>query len=95
MLSCLSAVQGDGNIRYYEIVDEAPFIFPISEYRSTVPSKGVAMVPKRGLDVLKCETTRLLKLTSNSVEPLSFIVPRKVPPSALPMSHSFPCPGPL
>ena len=26
---------------------------------------------------MKCETTRMLKLTSNSVEPLSFIVPRK------------------
>uniref|UniRef100_A0A7S4D4C1 Coronin n=2 Tax=Heterosigma akashiwo TaxID=2829 RepID=A0A7S4D4C1_HETAK len=34
-------------------------------------------VPKRGLDVMRCETARLLKLTSSSVEPLSFIVPRK------------------
>jgi coronin-1B/1C/6 len=34
-------------------------------------------VPKRGLDVMKCETARLLKLTTTAVEPLSFIVPRK------------------
>ncbi len=27
------AGKGDGNIRYYEVVDDAPFIFPISEYR--------------------------------------------------------------
>lgn len=59
-------------------MDEAPFIFPINEYRSTTPSKGVAMVPKRGLDVMRCETARLLKLTTNAVEPLSIIVPRKV-----------------
>jgi coronin-1B/1C/6 len=71
------AGKGDGNIRYYEIVDENPWCFPISEYRSTVAAKGMAMVPKRGLDVMKCETARMLKLTSNSVEPLSFIVPRK------------------
>lgn len=38
----------------------------------------MAMIPKRGCDVMKCETARLLKLTSNSVEPLSFVVPRKV-----------------
>lgn len=38
----------------------------------------MAMIPKRGLNVMKCETARLLKLTSNSIEPLSFVVPRKV-----------------
>lgn len=71
------AGKGDGNIRYFEMVDENPYCFPISEYRSTVAAKGMAMIPKRGLDVMKCETARMLKLTSNSVEPLSFIVPRK------------------
>lgn len=71
------AGKGDGNIRYYEMVDENPFCFPISEYRSTVAAKGMAVIPKRGCDVMKCETMRMLKLTSNSVEPLSFIVPRK------------------
>ena len=35
------------------------------------------MVPKRGVNVMRCETARFLKLTSNSVMPLSFIVPRK------------------
>mmetsp|Transcript_2364 Transcript_2364/g.3399 ORF Transcript_2364/g.3399 Transcript_2364/m.3399 type:complete len:469 (+) Transcript_2364:77-1483(+) len=71
------AGKGDGNIRYYEFVDENPWCFPISEYRSMTPAKGMAMVPKRGLNISKCETARLLKLTSNSVEPLSFVVPRK------------------
>ncbi|KAM3573332.1 hypothetical protein VYU27_004691 [Nannochloropsis oceanica] len=71
------AGKGDGNIRYYEIVDGAPYIFPISEHRSTTPCKGCCLVPKRGLSVLRCETARVLKLTSNTVEALSFIVPRK------------------
>ena len=35
------------------------------------------MIPKRCVNVMGCEIARLLKLTSNSVEPLSFIVPRK------------------
>jgi hypothetical protein len=36
------------------------------------------MMPRRGVDVTKCEVTKLLKLTNKgTVEPLSFIVPRK------------------
>lgn len=86
------AGKGDGNVRFYEMVADAPHCYPISDHRSQVPAKGIAWVPKRGLNVMGCETARLLKLTSNSVEPLSFCVPRKsdafqedlYPPSAAP-----------
>jgi coronin-1B/1C/6 len=71
------AGKGDGNVRFYEIVNEAPYVFPVSDYRSNVSAKGMAWVPKRGLNVMGCETARLMKLTTNSVEPLSFHVPRK------------------
>lgn len=71
------AGKGDGNIRYYEFVSEDPYAFPLADFRSSVSAKGMAFVPKRGLDIMGCETARLLKLTSNSVEPLSFRVPRK------------------
>jgi len=71
------AGKGDGNIRYYEIVDEDPWQFYISEYKSKDPCRGVCMLPKRVNDVSSCEVTRLLKLTSTAVEPLSFIIPRK------------------
>lgn len=71
------AGKGDGNVRYYEFVDEDPWCFALSEFRSTTSAKGLCWVPKRGLDIMACETARALKLTSNSVEPLSFRVPRK------------------
>jgi coronin-1B/1C/6 len=71
------AGKGDGNVRFYELVNENPHCFPISEQRSTQSAKGMAWVPKKGLDIMGCETARLLKLTTNSVEPLSFRVPRK------------------
>eukprot|EP00607_Mallomonas_marina_P009555 CAMPEP_0182418156 /NCGR_PEP_ID=MMETSP1167-20130531/2620_1 /TAXON_ID=2988 /ORGANISM="Mallomonas Sp, Strain CCMP3275" /LENGTH=427 /DNA_ID=CAMNT_0024592195 /DNA_START=286 /DNA_END=1569 /DNA_ORIENTATION=+ len=71
------AGKGDGNIRYYEVVNETPYCFSVAEHRSSVSAKGMAWVPKRGLNIMACETARLLKLTSNSVEPLSFFVPRK------------------
>ena len=71
------AGKGDGNVRYYEIVNENPYCYPLSEVRTSVSAKGMAWVPKRGLNVMACETARLLKLTTNSVEPLSFFVPRR------------------
>jgi coronin-1B/1C/6 len=67
--------KGDGNIRYFESVHQE--LFPLSEYRTSVATKGAAMVPKRGLKVMNCEIARFMKLTVNSVEPVSFIVPRK------------------
>jgi len=71
------AGKGDGNVRYYEISSDAPHIFPLSDFRSNVSAKGMAWVPKRGLNFMACETARLMKLTTQSVEPLSFFVPRK------------------
>jgi coronin-1B/1C/6 len=70
--------KGDGNVRYYEYSDHEPWTFPLAEFRSTISCKGVCVVPKRANNVMKCETTRILKLTPNDgVQPLSFIVPRK------------------
>lgn len=71
--------KGDGIIRPFEFEDKKPFLHRLNDgFRSTVPAKGVCMVPKRGLNVMECETARLLKLTNNQgVHPLSFIVPRK------------------
>uniref|UniRef100_A0A7S2XV61 Coronin n=1 Tax=Fibrocapsa japonica TaxID=94617 RepID=A0A7S2XV61_9STRA len=71
------AGKGDGNIRYFETVEESPFVYAINEFRTNNAAKGMGMVPKMGLNVSKNETARLLKMTSSTVEPLSFIVPRK------------------
>ena len=70
--------KGDGNVRYYEFVNHDPWMFGLSEFRSTTSCKGMCMVPKRANDVMSCETARLLKLTpSDGVQKLSFTVPRK------------------
>jgi coronin-1B/1C/6 len=71
------AGKGDGNIRYYEMVSEAPYQFSISEYRSSSATKGACMLPKRACDTKKCEVARFLKLTSGGAQPLHFILPRK------------------
>lgn len=37
----ISLCQGDGNIRYYEISSEKPYIHYLTEYRSHLPQKGM------------------------------------------------------
>lgn len=70
--------KGDGNIRYYEIEDgAAPAVFPLDEYKSGESVKGLAMLPKRAVDVGRCETARFVKLTRDKAALISFIVPRK------------------
>ena len=43
------AGKGDGNIRYFEITDKAPYCFSISDYRSSTSQKGLCFLPKRNL----------------------------------------------
>lgn len=71
------AGKGDGNIRYYEVVDEDPYIYFLSEYKSASPQRGAGFFPKLGLNVNECEIARVLKLTTQAIEPVSFQVPRK------------------
>ncbi|XP_041841215.1 coronin-2B-like [Melanotaenia boesemani] len=73
------AGKGDGNIRYYELSSEKPYISFLMEYRSLLPQKGLGVMPKRGLDVNACEVFRFYRLIAikDLVEPLSMIVPRK------------------
>ncbi|KAJ1678085.1 Coronin-like protein crn1, partial [Spiromyces aspiralis] len=67
--------KGDGNIRYYEYVNDD--LFYLSEYQSTEPQRGLGAMPKYGVDVGACEIQRLYKVTNNYIEPISFRVPRK------------------
>lgn len=71
--------KGDGIIRPYEFEDKGPYLHKLNDgFRSNTPAKGMCFVPKRGLDVMQCETARILKVTNNDgIHPLSWTVPRK------------------
>jgi coronin-1B/1C/6 len=69
--------KGDGNVRYYEVTESGNEVYFLSEFKSAVPAKGMCMVPKLNLKINECEVTRLLKLDTHSVTPISFYVPRK------------------
>ncbi|KAF2497568.1 coronin-6 [Lophium mytilinum] len=70
------AGKGDGNIRYYEY-EHDKFEY-LSEYKSADPQRGIAFMPKRGINLHDNEVLRCFKTVSDSyIEPISFIVPRR------------------
>eukprot|EP00833_Pecoramyces_ruminatium_P013325 jgi/Orpsp1_1/1187357/evm.model.d7180000057109.1 len=71
------AGKGDGNIRYYEIVDDDTMLYFISEFKSSEPQRGMGFLPKRAVNTNEVEIDRLYKLQNNCIEPISFKVPRK------------------
>lgn len=65
-------LQGDSSIRYFEITDEAPFVHYLNTFSTKEPQRGMGYMPKRGLDVNKCEIARY----SRSLNPLLFFLDR-------------------
>ena len=69
-------LNSDGNIRYFEYAQDK-FEF-LSEYKSADPQRGVAFLPKRGINTHENEIMRAFKTVGDSyIEPISFIVPRR------------------
>jgi coronin-1B/1C/6 len=70
------AGKGDGNIRYFEYENDK-FEY-LSEYKSADPQRGVAFLPKRGVNMHENEVMQAFKTVNDSyIEPVSFIVPRR------------------
>ncbi|XP_055511312.1 coronin-1C-like [Leucoraja erinacea] len=69
--------KGDCTIRYFEITDEAPFVHYLNAFSSKEPQRGMGYMPKRGVDVTKCEIARFFKLHERKCEPIIMTVPRK------------------
>jgi coronin-1B/1C/6 len=66
----------DGNIRYYEYENDK-FEY-LTQYTSPNPQRGVAFMPKRGINLHENEVLRAFKTVNDTyIEPVSFIVPRR------------------
>jgi len=69
--------KGDSSFKFYEFIDN------VLHFDNTVstsgPAKAWGMCPKTAVDVTRCELLKCCKLTSNSVELVSLILPRKDP----------------
>jgi len=71
------AGKGDGNIRYYEVVGDSQYMYYIEAFRSNVPCRGVSFIPKRKVNTDSCEIMKAVKLTNNTIDLVSFKVPRR------------------
>ncbi|KAK0389358.1 hypothetical protein NLU13_2933 [Sarocladium strictum] len=70
------AGKGDGNIRYYEYENDK-FEY-LSEHKSSDPQRGIAFLPRRGINVHDNEVMRAYKTVNDAyIEPISFTVPRR------------------
>jgi len=71
------AGKGDTTISYLEVTDREPYLIEGIRHNGE-QTKGACLVPKRALAVMHGEVNRLLQLTSSSVIPIMYQVPRKV-----------------
>lgn len=69
--------KGDTTINYLEVTDKDPYLIEGIRH-SGEQTKGACLVPKRALKVMEGEVNRIMQLTSNSVIPIMYQVPRKV-----------------
>jgi len=68
--------KGDSTIYAFEVTEEAPYLCPLSHHRCNTLHQGLSFLPKSMCDVSNVEFARALRLTNNTIEPLSFTVPR-------------------
>lgn len=70
--------RGVAGLKYYEL-DSGGKLHAIGAVSACgEPHIGLSMQPKRTLDVLHCEVARILRLTRESIQPVSVTVPRRV-----------------
>lgn len=70
------AGKGDTTISYLEVTERDPYLVEGIRH-SGEQTKGACLVPKRALNVMQAEVNKVLQLTSSSVIPIMYQVPRK------------------
>ena len=79
IFSLIFIFQGDSVIKYFELVEEEPYVHYLSAYQSNTSARSLNWMPKHALNVNNCEVARFFKVHAKGmIEPISFTVPRKV-----------------
>jgi len=71
------AGKGDAAIKYWEIVNEEPYVHFLSEFRDNESTKGACFLPKTVCDTKVCEVSVCYRVMKDFISPISFQVPRK------------------
>ncbi|XP_059078879.1 coronin-7-like isoform X1 [Tigriopus californicus] len=68
--------KGESTVTTFEVATDAPHLFPLSPYKPAGLHQGFAFLPKNVCNVRDVEFARAYRLTSSTIEPISFTVPR-------------------
>ncbi|XP_071452407.1 coronin-7 isoform X3 [Hetaerina americana] len=68
--------KGDWTIYAFEVATESPYLCPLSHHRCSGLHQGLSFLPKSACDIQGVEFAKALRLTNNTIEPISFTVPR-------------------
>jgi hypothetical protein len=68
--------KGDGHIRFLEVCTDERVTPSAGVYETSAPERGLCLLPRKGLDIMGCETVRMLKLATESMHILHWKVPR-------------------
>ncbi|XP_076446220.1 coronin-7-like [Babylonia areolata] len=68
--------RGERTVHSYDVSTEPPHLFDNASISLQSLQQGLSFLPRRALDVTHAEVARAWRLTSTSVEPVSFTVPR-------------------
>jgi len=69
--------KGENSLFAYEVALDPPHMFPLSPFKASNSSQGFGFLRnKNALNVREIEFARAYRLTNNTIEPVSFTVPR-------------------
>ena len=69
-------LQGDSTVYAFEVSTDAPQLCALSDFKADCVHQALSFLPKSSVNVRNVELARAMRLTSNSIEPVSFRVPR-------------------
>ena len=60
----------------FEVASDAPHLFPLSPYKAAGLHQAISFLHKNVCNVRDVEFARAYRITNNTIEPVSFSVPR-------------------
>lgn len=76
LLSWKCGSQGDSSVYTFEVSVDEPQLTALSHFKADSLHQAVSFLPKSSVSVRNVELARAMRLTSNSIEPVAFRVPR-------------------
>jgi len=69
-------LQGDSTVHAFEVSTDALQLSALSDFKADCVHQALSFLPKSSVNVRHVELARAMRLTSNSIEPVIFRVPR-------------------